>query len=87
MRFLGFANLFILATYANEKATAVGNKVCKCFPGDTCWPLEREWEKFNTTVGGRLVQTVPLGSPCHYPHYDATLCEELRSEWLLPPVQ
>lgn len=87
MRILVLASLFILASDASEKVTADGNKTCKCFPGDTCWPSEREWDNFNTTVGGRLIQTVPLGSPCHYPHYDAAMCEELRSEWRFPPVQ
>ena len=80
MRFIVLASLVVLASCADEKATAVGgNKTCKCFPGDACWPSEREWDKFNATVGGRLVQTVPLGSPCDDPQYDATLCKELQS--------
>ena len=80
MRFLVIASLFVLASRAKEKT-------CKTFPGDADWPSEREWDHFNTTVGGRLIKTVPLGSPCHDPNYDAELCEELKSEWLFPPVQ
>ena len=87
MRFFVLASLFVLASGTIEQAKAAGNKTCKCFPGDACWPSEREWDNFNTTVGGRLAKTVPLGSPCHYPDYDAALCEELQSEWLFPPVQ
>ncbi|KAF2258397.1 FAD-binding domain-containing protein [Lojkania enalia] len=60
--------------------------VCKCFPGDACWPSEREWDKFNATVGGRLIKNIPLGSPCHDPTYDAALCEELTAQWKLAPV-
>ena len=87
MRFFILASLFILARCANGQATAAGNKTCKCFPGDACWPSEQEWSNFNSTVGGRLIKTVPLGSPCHYPDYDPALCEVLQSEWLFPPVQ
>jgi hypothetical protein len=64
-----------------------GTQDCKCFPGDACWPSEVEWEKFNATVGGRLIKTVPLGSPCHDPTYDAALCKDLTEQWKLAPVQ
>lgn len=87
MRLLVVASLFVLASGANSQAPAIGNKKCKCLPGDACWPSEREWDEFNTTVGGRLLKTTPLGSPCHYPDYNAALCEELQSEWRFPPVQ
>ncbi|KAF5484496.1 FAD-linked oxidoreductase ZEB1 [Colletotrichum siamense] len=54
---------------------------CKCFPGDSCWPSTETWNALNTTVGGRLIATVPLGSPCHDPTYDAATCATLQSEW------
>jgi FAD/FMN-containing dehydrogenase len=78
MRLLVLASLFLLA---NSSRTC-----CKCFPGDACWPSRLEWDRFNTTVGGRLIQTVPLGLPCHDPHYDAALCETLQTEWHFSPV-
>lgn len=62
-------------------------KSCKCFPGDACWPSEADWSAFNATVGGRLIKTVPLGSPCHDPHYDEAKCKELRDGWLRVSVQ
>ncbi|KAK8061450.1 hypothetical protein PG994_007816 [Apiospora phragmitis] len=55
---------------------------CKCFPGDACWPSEATWTRLNVTVGGRLVATVPLGSPCHDPTYDEQACAGLRDQWL-----
>ncbi|KXH56739.1 FAD binding domain-containing protein [Colletotrichum salicis] len=54
---------------------------CKCFPGDSCWPATAQWDALNTTVGGNLIATVPLGAPCHDPVYDAATCATLQSEW------
>ncbi|KAL1862721.1 hypothetical protein Daus18300_008365 [Diaporthe australafricana] len=55
---------------------------CRCFPGDACWPSDDEWSSLNATVGGRLIATVPLGFPCHDPHYDEEECAYLREQWL-----
>ncbi|KAF3766642.1 6-hydroxy-D-nicotine oxidase [Cryphonectria parasitica EP155] len=63
-----------------------GNQTCKCFPWDSCWPSENEWNTLNTTVTGRLIKTVPLGSPCHDPNYNESLCNDLASEWTYSPV-
>ncbi|KAI4604481.1 hypothetical protein KJ359_000619 [Pestalotiopsis sp. 9143b] len=54
---------------------------CKVFPGDEAWPSDAEWASLNETVGGRLVKTIPVGSPCHDPNYNATLCDEIKQEW------
>ncbi|KAK2757986.1 hypothetical protein FQN54_004392 [Arachnomyces sp. PD_36] len=59
---------------------------CRCFPGDACWPSDDVWSQFNQTIDGRLVKTVPLGSPCHSPNYDAEECDRLREEWQIPEV-
>jgi hypothetical protein len=60
---------------------------CRCFPGDACWPSENVWAKFNQTIDGQLVKTVPLGSPCHVPNYDAAECNTLRDAWIVPEGQ
>ncbi|KAH8652522.1 hypothetical protein BX600DRAFT_418016 [Xylariales sp. PMI_506] len=62
-------------------AAAAGSSGCKCFPGDSCWPSRSEWNALNKAVGGRLVATVPLGTPCHDPNYDEATCEYLQSQW------
>ncbi|KAF3762614.1 FAD-binding domain-containing protein [Cryphonectria parasitica EP155] len=62
------------------------NAICKCYPGDSCWPSETQWSSLNSTVGGRLVATIPLGSPCHDPYYDEEECAYLQSQWLLPGI-
>lgn len=60
---------------------------CRCFPGDECWPSDAEWSSLNTTVEGRLIATVPLGSPCHDPSYDEEQCAYLRDQWLFAGIQ
>lgn len=60
---------------------------CRYLPGDAGWPSVDEWNRLNSTVGGRLVATVPLGSPCHDPTYVAAECASLQSQWLLPQLQ
>ncbi|GKT40443.1 FAD-linked oxidoreductase ZEB1 [Colletotrichum spaethianum] len=55
-------------------------------PGDAGWPSADAWAQLNETVGGRLVATVPLGSPCHGDAYNATECALLQDEWLYSEV-
>lgn len=64
-------------TYTASKSTS-----CRCFLGETCWLSRSAWDRLNATVGGRLVATIPLGSPCHDPVYNATECAILQGLWL-----
>ncbi|KAH7109428.1 FAD binding domain-containing protein [Dendryphion nanum] len=57
---------------------------CRCLPTDSCWPSRDVWSKLNSTVDGKLVATVPIGSPCHDPTYDANACEALKKQWFNP---
>ncbi|KAE9411617.1 putative isoamyl alcohol oxidase [Gymnopus androsaceus JB14] len=59
---------------------------CKCFPTDPCWPSDAEWSALNTTLGGLLIATVPLGQPCHDPDFNNGTCEYLQDQWRLPPI-
>ncbi|KAG9242426.1 hypothetical protein BJ878DRAFT_425924 [Calycina marina] len=47
---------------------------CRYLPGDSVWPSAVIWSALNTSVGGRLIATVPLASPCHDPTYNAATC-------------
>lgn len=67
-------------------ATAI-NESCRYLPGDAGWPSQDAWTKLNTTVNGKLVATVPIGSPCHDPTYDASACSALQQQWLNPLTQ
>lgn len=60
---------------------------CRSLPGDESWPNASQWENLNSTVGGRLVETYPLGSACHDPTFDATKCASLQTQWLDAQLQ
>lgn len=66
---------------------ASASEACKCFPGDDCWPSFSLWSQLNKTIDGRLVKTVPLGTPCHAPNYNSEACAVLKDGWLLPEEQ
>ena len=36
-----------------------------CRPALKCWPSSKEWQKFNTTIGGHLYETIPIAAPCY----------------------
>ncbi|KAK1986377.1 FAD binding domain-containing protein [Colletotrichum cereale] len=57
---------------------------CRCLPGDDCWPSTSSWDTLNSTVGGKLIATVPIGSVCHDPNYDGAACAALQESWVLP---
>ena len=60
---------------------------CKCMPGDACWPSIEDWNALNSSIGGKLVATVPIGSPCHDPTYVEAECLSLQQQWFMPEVQ
>lgn len=68
-------------------STSASSGDCHCLPRDDCWPAASQWDTLNSTVGGRLIATVPVGSPCHDPTYDATACAQLKEDWNLPQTQ
>ncbi|KAI0844755.1 FAD-binding domain-containing protein [Daldinia vernicosa] len=60
---------------------------CRCFPGDTCWPTIDVWDAFNTSLGGKLIPTIPIGAPCHRDTptgYNSDQCRNLQDAWFLP---
>src|SRR4051812_28688381 len=60
------------------------NTDCRYIPGDAGWPSVADWSELNTTVSGRLIETVPLARVCHvqpYNDYNETACAALQSVW------
>lgn len=80
---LGTASASRQRVLQTENATST----CKCFPGDLCWPSQDDWSVLNSTLQGRLIATVPLGSPCHDPTYDEEECALLQAQWLYAGIQ
>ncbi|KAJ6537416.1 FAD binding domain protein [Mycena vulgaris] len=56
-------------------------RACKTIPADATWPSNAEWNRFNASVGGRLIRTVPIAQACHKPTYDESRCAEIRAQW------
>ncbi|GAQ36791.1 hypothetical protein AtubIFM55763_011218 [Aspergillus tubingensis] len=80
------AGLALLPFSQAIPAQVQGSSTCRYLPGDSEWPSAADWHQLNTTVGGRLSATVPLGAPCHEPHYDAAQCAYLAAEWIYPEL-
>lgn len=83
----GLVALLHSAAWATPLVSATRDGTCYCLPGDDCWPSDATWNSLNSTVNGRLVATVPIGSPCHDPTYDAAACSALQQEWTNPLTQ
>ena len=70
-----------LVLYVQSEALAAS--LCRCFPGDVCWPALQDWESLNSSINGQLVATDQLlGSPCHDPTYDVGKCQAVQQNWL-----
>ncbi|KAI3615878.1 fad binding domain protein [Moniliophthora roreri] len=57
---------------------------CRILPTDDAWPSSDVWDTFNHTIGGRLIKTVPIGSPCHDPTFNEEQCNMVRQNWRRP---
>ncbi|KAK1148485.1 hypothetical protein N8T08_009490 [Aspergillus melleus] len=74
------------APSSDSDSSSSAQSQCHCLPGDSCWPSTETWNSLNSTVGGRLVATVPVGLPCHDPTYDEAACKTLQNNWHHPQV-
>jgi hypothetical protein len=54
-----------------------------------CWPSQRDWARFNTTLDGKLIRTSPVLLPCYAgPAYNNETCQLLSSTlWWDPKWQ
>ncbi|KAG8528244.1 uncharacterized protein KY384_007161 [Bacidia gigantensis] len=69
---------------------------CRVIPLDSKWPTLHEWAALNQSVGGRLIATVPAGSPCYkstfdvstgaydLSTYDEAACATVQKSWHEP---
>ncbi|KAK8876992.1 FAD-binding domain-containing protein [Apiospora arundinis] len=81
----------IVAILARDRLFSGPLAGCRTIPGDTSWPDTSVWSQLNTTVGGKLIRTVPLAAVCHKtiagepnPSYDEEQCAMLRDHWFFP---
>ncbi|RYP42273.1 hypothetical protein DL767_000437 [Monosporascus sp. MG133] len=73
--------LFAITVSTTPVLSRTCNQTCRYIPGDAGWPSQRDWARLNTTVGGRLIATVPVAHVCHrtgpFAEYDQAACEAL----------
>ncbi|KAI0862704.1 putative FAD-dependent isoamyl alcohol oxidase [Xylaria cubensis] len=73
-----FAGICALALLTSVDAT------CRSIPGDADWPSPEQWTELNTTVHGRLIQTIPQASVCHttpFADFNSDACKALQTAW------
>ncbi|KAF2964044.1 hypothetical protein GQX73_g9539 [Xylaria multiplex] len=77
------AGLVLPVLIASFLSSAVSAEICKCVPSDPCWPSSAVWNSFNTTISGRLIQSVPPAAVCYpsRPEYDQKSCGDILEKW------
>ena len=53
----------------------------RCGAGDKCWPSERDWQAFNSSVSGQLIRSYPAAAVCHVEQYSEELCAIAKERW------
>lgn len=82
-----WAFVTLALTPVDGSSGSLNQSACRCFPGDDCWPSVQEWSKFNQSLEGKLIATIPIASACHddsFSAYDAKACADLQAIWQLP---
>lgn len=80
-------SLCFAALSSSSPASSSSYSQCRYLPGDVEWPNDRKWAALNSTVRGRLIKTIQLGSPCHDPTYNETQCNSLKIGWPFAQTQ
>ena len=65
------------------------SRKCKVFPGDQEWPSDSEWSTINDVLGGALISTIPLASPCYtnWGNYDNEKCAAITAGWSISSAE
>ncbi|KAJ5604817.1 CAZyme family AA7 [Penicillium lagena] len=65
--------LAVLGLVSTISATSPGYN---CKAGQSCWPSNKEWESFNSSLSGNLYRTIPFAASCYYSsqYYDPSAC-------------
>jgi hypothetical protein len=80
---------------SNETAAAAKREIkkgeCKAFPGDSNYPREFVWSIFDSLLGGALIKTTPVASPCYkesqWNNYDEAKCEDVSARFTTADLQ
>ncbi len=89
MKLLSLSFLALLAT----GVVAGGNSPqCRCYPGDSCWPSKKDWNKLSKDTNNKLAVELPPGLACFPTYegqpvegaYDPAKCQEVTDNWANP---
>jgi hypothetical protein len=71
-----------LLSFGSFNTASSNNATCKNFPTDISWPSPSIWDDFNSTIGGALIHTIPIGAVCFSgQEYNADTCNYIVSDW------
>ena len=56
---------------------------CKPVPGDSTWPISRQWQALNISLHGRLLTPSPPGAVCHPTQatFNPVTCASVTTQW------
>ncbi|CAJ2514332.1 Uu.00g024510.m01.CDS01 [Anthostomella pinea] len=79
----GISLMALAVSMSLVSAAPERSRPCRTLPGDSDWPSVRAWNALNSTVGGRLIQGVPVAQVCYgiQTEAEATACASLRDSW------
>ncbi|CAI7612151.1 unnamed protein product [Penicillium glandicola] len=72
--------LTVFGLISTTSATSSGYN---CKAGQSCWPSNKEWESFNSSLSGNLHRTIPFAASCYYSsqYYDPSACDIVKSNY------
>lgn len=69
----------------------IADSSCRTIPSDASWPSRATWNTLNQSIGGILIENIPIASVCHHtysgnenPAYNEDECKALRDVWFFP---
>ncbi|PPR04232.1 hypothetical protein CVT24_013335, partial [Panaeolus cyanescens] len=81
---LSYLTLALALATTSIKASPVEPKtVCKCLPGQPCFPSPSTISAFESTLSQPLIHPRPMGSVCfpNDPTFNALECDAVKSKW------
>lgn len=81
---LGSLPLLKVLAYLSPHAwlTKAQNTTCKSTPNDASWPSISQWNRFNESLTGRLLQPLPPALACHHFGLGSNeSCAKIASSW------
>lgn len=85
---ISIAGLAVVWRFGISTASTQTHPRCRYIPGDAEWPGFAEWNTFNASLGGKLVKTIPIGSPCYrdqpFTAFDQAQCDQIQKSWNIP---